>query len=271
MSLVSGARALRGLPRILGHGMTKPLKCVFLYEMGHIGPYFHRGHAQHGHSPLFGFAGFIIDDTELRGFCSDMVGIKRTFFADETEKLGVNVARYERKSADTFNAKALTKFPIAKTIGFRFLNKIKNRKGQLFYIGREKKRGTLSINPMGLYTTVLTDAIKTLDAMFDDMGCNWCLFLDDHSSAELIVIASEKTMFGNNPVSRLIHPPFLVNSEASQGVQAADWVAGIVGRLWTYRLSKAKFADHEIVETYFQNRINDLSIQSKVTSRKQEK
>lgn len=268
MSLVSGARALRGLPRFGVTRMAKPLKCVFLDEMGHIGPYFHRGHAQHGHSPLFGLAGFIIDENELRGFCSDMVSIKRTFFRDEIDRLGINVARYERKSADTFNAKALSKFPIAKTIGFRFLNKIKNRNGQIFYLGREKRRATLDINPMGLYTTILTEAITSLDAMFDQMGCNWCLFLDDHSSAELIIAASEKTMFGNKPVTRLIHPPFLVNSEASQGVQAADWIAGIVGRLWTYRLSKDEFADHEVLETYFQDRIHELSVQSKVMTRK---
>ena len=75
-------------------------------------------------------------------------------------------------------------------------------------------------------------------------------------------------MFGNNPARRLSSPPFEVESYLNQNIQAADWIAALIDGMWAYRLEPEEFADHEIFETYFAERIHRLAPHSSVMKRK---
>ena len=41
---------------------------AYLDEFGHVGPYGSRTHPRHNDSPVFGFAGFVMPEEEVRGF-----------------------------------------------------------------------------------------------------------------------------------------------------------------------------------------------------------
>src|SRR5689334_9295571 len=46
------------------------------------------------------------------------------------------------------------------------------------------------------------------------------------------------------PARHMLRPPFEVESYINQNIQAADWIATIVGRLGAYEILPTEYADH---------------------------
>jgi len=82
------------------------------------------------------------------------------------------------------------------------------------------------------------------------------MVLDQHSSRADLLEAATKTMFGQDPAPKLLEPPFEVESHLYQTVQAADWIAAILGKLWAYRLRPDQYPELRIFETFFGALIN---------------
>lgn len=73
---------------------------------------------------------------------------------------------------------------------------------------------------------------------------------------------------GGDPVRRLIQPPFQVESHLYQPVQVADWIASIVGPLWSHRALPVQYADEQWAEKYFAARIEGAAVNSTVKLRR---
>ena len=69
---------------------------------------------------------------------------------------------------------------------------------------------------------------------------------------------------GEEPKARLIEPPFHLESHRYQTLQAADWIAGLVGRLGAYWADPTTYSDNQAFRQYFENRLKQVSIRSSV-------
>ena len=65
-------------------------------------------------------------------------------------------------------------------------------------------------------------------------------------------------MYGSNPCRNLASPPFEAESYINQNIQAADWIATLIGRLMAYRTLPQQYADHEHMDRIFGSRVQAL-------------
>ena len=74
-------------------------------------------------------------------------------------------------------------------------------------------------------------------------------------------------MYGKNPAHHLDSPPFEVESYLDQTMQAADWIAAIVGRLWAHESLPDHYADHGKFRAYYWDRLHGIATHSAVMRR----
>jgi hypothetical protein len=240
---------------------------VYLDEFGHIGPFMGRKAKRYNESPVFGLAGIILPETAIRPFATKFLQRKAHIFKSEIEKSGVIASHWEKKGTQIFTAKAIARYPHFRSTGFRLLNSIRSAGGKAFYYGREKISGTTAVNPIGLYKTILGHTIRQLEDYCASAQLNYVMVVDEHSARKELLVTSSKTMFGENPARRLLSPPFEVESYINQNIQAADWLAAIVGRLWAYEIRPKEYSDHENFKRYFWDRLHQVATHSTVLPR----
>lgn len=241
---------------------------AYLDEFGHVGPFVHRKDPLYRDSPVFGMAGIVLPEAAIRPFATKFLKLKEhAFEADiiRARKAGYN---WEKKGSEIFRPKALEKYPAIREIGFRLLSELRDRGGKVFYHGREKMIGTTEVNPIGLYTTVFSATIRSLDKYANSVGSNFALVVDEHSSRKELLECAAKTMYGSRPTRKLVSPPFEVESYLNQNMQAADWIAAIVGRLGSYQILPDQFSDHEIAHRLFNDRIHAVATHSTIVERR---
>jgi hypothetical protein len=244
---------------------------VYLDEFGHVGPYFGRKHPKFNSSPVFGIGGIIFPEEAVRPFASFFLQRKAELLDFEINKSGKQAYEWEKHGSNLYTAKSILLYPEIKQTTFRILNKINKFGGKIFYYGREKKVGTEDGNPNGLYKTVFSDAIRKLEAYSAEQGKNFVIVVDEHSARRELLETAVKTMYGHQPTVHLASPPFEVESHLNQNIQAADWIAAIIGKLWTYRLGGLEWRDLKPYENYFWGRIHSLATHSTVMERPKKK
>ncbi len=60
----------------------------------------------------------------------------------------------------------------------------------------------------------------------------------------------------------LIEPPFQIESHRYQTMQAADWIAGLIGRIGSYDADEIAYSENEVFEKYFKTRLLRVSLRS---------
>lgn len=243
---------------------------VYLDEFGHIGPFMSRSAIRYNESPVFGLAGIILPEGAIRPFATKFLQLKEHIFRAEIERAGVLASHWEKKGVEIFTPKQVAKYPHFRSTGFRLINYVRNCGGKIFYYGREKLRGTTNVKPTGLYTTVLSHTIRQLESYSGFAKTNYVMVVDEHSARKQLLITASKTMFGQDPARHLISPPFEVESYINQNIQAADWIAAIVGRLWAYEILPSDYADHLKLRNYFWDRVHQVATHSTVLPRPQQ-
>jgi hypothetical protein len=93
------------------------------------------------------------------------------------------------------------------------------------------------------------------------------MVVDDNSARKQLLNTALKMMYGAIPARHMLSPPFEVESYINQNIQAADWLAAIVGRLWAYEIRPKEYADHENFKMYFSNRLHQVASHSTVLPR----
>jgi uncharacterized protein DUF3800 len=240
---------------------------VYLDEFGHIGPYMGRKATRYNESPVFGLAGIILPETAIRPFATKFLQLKEHLFSKEITRAQTIGALWEKKGTEIFTTKHVAKYKHYRATGFRLINEVRNCGGKIFYYGREKIRGTTNVNSVGLYTTVLSHTIRQLESFSDAHQTNYVMVVDEHSARKQLLVTASKTMFGQPPARHLLSPPFEVESYINQNIQAADWIAAIIGRLWASELRPAEYADHAKFKRYFWLRVHQVATHSTVLPR----
>lgn len=240
---------------------------VYLDEFGHIGPYLGRASRKHNESPAFGLAGMILPEQAVRPFASYFLQQKKFAFSAEIDGAGKMAAKWEKKGTSFIRPNPLKKYPEARRVVHRILKKIGAMNGHLFYYGREKIYGRTDLNPTGLYTTCMAHALRRLDGYCNRRNSTFVVILDQHSARKELLECATKTMFGQKPCRSLASPPFEVESYLNQNIQAADWIATLVGRLAAHELRPDEFPDYEHTKTLFSERVNNLTRESIIEKR----
>lgn len=239
------------------------MQLAFLDEFGHIGPFLSRSDANHNTSPVFGLAGYVMPHTQVRHFATFFYQLKNAMLAADLRKCGVHPATWEKKGSELVNTKTIKKYANVRTGMHRLLNELYKCDGRIIYYGRQKYQTPQDSKASGLYTTVLGHTIRGLDRYCCGKGELFMMILDQHSNRLKLLEAASKTMFGGE-ARCLIEPPFQVESHLYQTVQAADWIATLVGRIEAYRANPAEYADWEWAERLYGAKVRSLSTHSRM-------
>jgi hypothetical protein len=249
----------------LGPAMTF---VVYLDEFGHIGPYVSRNDDAYRESPGFGLAGIILPLDQVRSFGTWFYQRKKELLAWEIQRSRKHPATWEKKGSALYTLQNIEKYPELRKFTNRFFNKVERIGGRTFFVGLEKTTNTEVHNPNALYIAILREAIKRLNAFCEEDGraeAEFILVLDEHDQRNALVTAAAQAMYGTeDPRRRLIEPPFQVESVRYQTLQAADWFAGLLGRLAALWANPVEYADWEPFSRYFEARVKRVSVRSGV-------
>ena len=239
---------------------------VYLDEFGHIGPYVSRTDPRYKESPVFGLAGFVLPSDEVRGFGTWFFQRKRNLLAFEIKRSGKPPALWEKKGASLYTVTNVTRYPELRKFTNRLFNKIEKIGGFVFHVGIRKTAPPGAHNPNRLCARVFLEAIKRIDGFCGD-DCesaeNFVLLLDEHEQRSALIAEASRSMYAKHERRRhLIEPPFHLESHRYQTLQAADWIAGLVGRLGAIWTDPAAWPENEVFRRYFERRLNLVSRRS---------
>lgn len=241
---------------------------AYLDEFGHIGPYVSRHDPRHKTSPVFGLAGFVLPAQEVRGFGTWFFQRKCELLAFEIERSDKHPAQWEKKGSALYTVRNVTSYPELRVLTNRLLNKIDRLGGFVFYVGIKKTRAPDDHNPNQLYLRVFLEAIKRIDGFCAEdchPAADFVLILDEHDQRLELITAAAQSMYAKTERRRrLIEPPFHLESDRYQTIQAADWIAGLVGRLGAVWADPAAYPENEVFLRYFGQRLIGASRRSGV-------
>ncbi len=240
---------------------------AYLDEFGHIGPFVSRDHESHKTSPVFGLAGFLLPAEEVRSFTTWFFQRKRELLGFEIERSGKHPARWEKKGSALYTLKNIGKYPELRRMTHRLFNRITNSGGHLFFTGLEKPWSPEELDSRELYRLVLREALKRLDdfCRLDHHGeASIMIVLDEHADRLSLLTHAASSMFGGEePRRHIIEPPFQVESHMYQSLQAADWIAGLVGRIGCIWARPGEYADYRPFRR-FERHLCEASIRSSI-------
>lgn len=240
---------------------------AYLDEFGHIGPFISRAHPEFNASPVFGLAGILLPEQAIRSFATYFLQRKSELLAHDIERSGKPAYAWEKKGSSLFTANSLEKYPEIRRTAFRLITNLQKSGGHIFYYGREKVRQADGLNSTGFYKTIFSHCLRDIDKFCEARRQNYVVVLDEHSSRKDLLETASKTMFGSEPTRKLASPPFEVESYLNQNIQAADWIAAIIGRIWAYRLEPGQFGAYAPYEKFFHERISLASTHSSILIR----
>ncbi|VVS99816.1 DUF3800 domain-containing protein [Hoeflea sp. EC-HK425] len=243
---------------------------AYLDEFGHIGPYISRTDPKHNDSPVFGLAGLVLPVNEVRSFGTWFFQRKCELLDFEISRSGEHPATWEKKGASLYTARNVTQYAELRKFTNRFFNKITTVGGFVFYVGIKKTAAPDRHNPNFLYQRVLLEAIKRINS-FCEEDCtpldNFVLALDEHDQRDALITASARSMYSpTQPRRCLIEPPFQIESHRYQTMQAADWIAGLVGRLGAVWADPSAYPENVVHRKYFEARLNQAVRRSGIRS-----
>ena len=241
---------------------------AYLDEFGHVGPYVSRDDPRHNDSPVFGLAGFTMPADEVRGFGTWFFQRKCELLDFEIRRSGEHPAVWEKKGSSLYTVKNVKRYPELRRTTFRLLNKIASVGGRVFYVGIRKSAEPKAHDANALYRYVLGEAIRRLDAFCGEdhaIAERFLLALDEHPQrAELLTAAARDMYGGDEPRRQLIEPPLQLESHRYQTLQAADWIAGLVGRLGAIWTEPDAWPENVVFRRYFESRLTRVQVRSGV-------
>ena len=120
-------------------------------------------------------------------------------------------------------------------------------------------------------TKVLLEAVKRIDH-FCKLDCdppaNFFLALYEHDQRSTLITEVSRSMYAGPERRRhLIEPLFNLESHRYQTIQAADWIAALVGRLGAVWADPESFPENIVFRRYFEQRLNRISRRSGIRQR----
>lgn len=239
---------------------------AYLDEFGHVGPYVARNDPKHNDSPVFGLAGFVMPAEKVRGFGTWFYQRKCELLDFEIRRAGQHPAVWEKKGSSLCTVTNVERYLELRKTTNRLLNKIATVGGRVFYVGIRKTAEPEAHDSNALYSSVLAEAIKRLDDFCREdhpSAVRFFLALDEHPLRAELLTATARDMYGaGRPRRQLIEPPFHLESHRYQTVQAADWIAGLVGRLGAIWKEPEVWPENEVFRRYFEQRLTNIQTRS---------
>lgn len=238
---------------------------AYLDEFGHIGPYIGREHPRHNDSPVFGLAGLVLPIAEVRRFATWFYQRKCDLLKFEIERDGIHPAIWEKKGSALYTVRNVENYRELRHFTNRLFNKITSLGGFAFYVGQCKQGDPEEHDSNALYRHVLREAIKRIDQHCSE-DCEpsdtFLLALDEHDQRSDLITQAAIAMYGPEQRRCLVEPPFQIESHRYQTMQAADWIAGLVGRIGVSWKAEDEYPENEIFKTYFAARLNRCAVRS---------
>ncbi len=245
---------------------------AYLDEFGHVGPYVARSDSRHKTSPVFGFAGYIMPADAVRGFGTWFFKRKAELFTRPMARSPKHPATWERKGSELFRAAAVRSNRNVRNLPGRLFGEISRVGGRVFYVGIQKTANPAEHRVNGLYSGMLREAIWRLDQFCAAEGgprAKFLLALDEYSGREKLLTQVSRDMYGGEePRRALIEPPFHLESHRYQTVQAADWIAALVGRLGAYWTEPTVWPENEVFQRYYAARLRAVRVRSGIRREK---
>lgn len=239
---------------------------AYLDEFGHIGPYVGRNDPKYKESPVFGLAGLVLPADQVRNFGTWFFQRKCELLAWEIKRAGAHPATWEKKGAALYTTTNVENYPELRNFTKRFLNKIQSVGGFVVYVGIKKTLPPDRHKANIMYVRILLEAIKRIDAFceYDCKPCsNFILALDEHDQRDNLLTAAAQSMYSKTkPMRHLIEPPFELESHRYQTMQAADWIAGLVGRLGAIWAEPGEYPENSIFRHHFEQRLFNVTKRS---------
>lgn len=237
----------------------------FFDEFGHIGPFVSRSDPKYRESPVFGLAGYVMPSDQVRGFATFFLQLKQHMFAAELAQYHDNPATWEKKGSLFLNKKNIEKYSHLREGVRRLLNRLHRSHARIVFYGRQKYQSAEDSSSSGLYNTVLAHHIRATDSYCCKKSEQFMMILDQHPNRIELLKTAAKTMFSpDTPARCLIEPPFQVESHLYQTIQAADWIATLIGRISAYTVMPNQYADWEWADKYFGQSVRRLSTDSRL-------
>lgn len=238
---------------------------AYLDEFGHIGPFIGRDDPKHNDSPVFGLAGLVLPVDEVRNFGTWFYQRKCELLKFEIDRSDEHPSVWEKKGSALYTVRNVETYRELRQFTNRLFNKITTLGGFAFYVGQGKHDAPNAHDANKLYKHILREAIKRIDQYCetDSTPSNqFLLALDEHDQRSALVTQATIAMYGSDRRRRLIEPPFQLESHRYQTMQAADWIAGLTGRLGAYWKAPDEYAENEIFENYFAARLHRCAVRS---------
>ena len=238
---------------------------AYLDEFGHIGPYVSRADPQHNDSPVFGLAGLVLPIDQVRNFGTWFYQRKCQLLKFEIERSKTHPSVWEKKGAALYTVRNVEKYRELRLFTNRLFNKIGAVGGFAFYVGQGKHDPPDDHDANALYRHVLREAIKRIDqhCAADCRPCEqFLLALDEHDQRSALVTQAAIAMYGADQRRCLVEPPVQLESHRYQTMQAADWIAGLTGRLGSFWKAPDEYSENEIFATYFAARLHRSAVRS---------
>ena len=205
----------------------------------------------------------------MRGFGTWFFQQKCALLDFEIKQSDEHPALWEKKGSSLYTVNNITKYRQIRVSTNRLFNQIEKLGGLVFYVGIKKTASPDNHKPNQLYEQVLLEAIKRID-QFCAKDCNppddFLLALDEHQHRSTLLTKVAQSMYGTEPRRHLIEPPFHLESHRYQTIQAADWIAGLIGRLGAIWEDPQAFPENVVFRTYFEQRLNHVSRRSGIRS-----
>ncbi len=239
---------------------------TYLDEFGHIGPYVSRTDPRYKESPVFGLAGIIMPACQVRQFATWFFKRKCELLHFEIERSGEHPARWEKKGSQLYTLRNVMRYPQLRHFTHRLLNKIKAMGGHVFFTGTRKFWPVGELNSKALYHLCLRESLKRLDHFCEDeheRAARMLVILDEHEDHQHLLERAAAEMFGGDePRRHILEPPFQAESHMYQTLQAADWIAGLVGRIGCIWASPEEFLPEYAPFRHFERHLLDTAIRS---------
>ena len=254
--------------RAFAHLGVQLIHLAYLDEFGHVGPYVSRSDRRHNDSPVFGFAGFVMPVSEVRAFGTWFFQRKRELLDFEIRRSGKHPAVWEKKGSSLYRAANLSRYRGLRKLTGRLLARIERSGGYVFHAGIRKTTSPGTHDANALYSAMLRESIGRLDVFCRedcDPPAHFLLALDEHPRRAELLTAVGRDMYGGGARRQLVEPPFHLESHRYQTVQAADWVAALVGRIEAFRAEPDAWPENEVFDRYFGRRLAEVQVRSGIS------
>ena len=220
---------------------------AYIDEFGHQDPYISHSHPKFNTHPVFGYGGYIVPDHGVRKLGGYFEHIKETLLKWEIEQAGAHPRRWEKKGSTLLTSKNISKYgsEIQPAL-HRIFRKLGELDGQVFFFGRQKPIGPVSVTQetsQAREDHCLIETIKRLGRVASQANERLLVVMDatDTPNRERAVATLGRTIYSrkNHDTNNIIEIPIQADSHLYGTIQLADWTCALLGRLSDYHLAES--------------------------------